>query len=122
MTSEGYRERLNHERASVLSNLGVKYDALAQSGRVADEDQAQITHDEFVSMRINLLEYKKLKLLNQALERLAEGEYGVCEACDNEIPRRRLEIVPWAKYCVHCQDEQTAAEQEDWQPVTVQSQ
>ena len=120
MTSEGYRERLNQERASVLSNLGVKYDALAQSGRVAEEDQAQITHDEFVSMRINLLEYNKLKMLNEALERLAGGEYGVCDACGSEIPRRRLEIVPWAKYCVHCQDEHAAAEQEEWRPVLPQ--
>ena len=114
--NQSYRERLTQEKSHVLSSLGIKYDSLAQSGRVADEDQAQITHEEFVSMRINLLEYQKLKLVNEALERLAAGDYGICEECEGKIAQRRLEILPWAKYCVTCQERITAADEDGWRP------
>ncbi|MEQ4301027.1 TraR/DksA family transcriptional regulator [Plantactinospora sp. B6F1] len=39
----------------------------------------------------------------QALRRMSEGSYGTCEGCGAEIPVARLEILPWARYCVPCQ-------------------
>jgi DnaK suppressor protein len=39
----------------------------------------------------------------QALRRMSEGTYGVCEGCAGVIPTARLEILPWARYCVPCQ-------------------
>lgn len=40
-----------------------------------------------------------------ALARIREGTYGDCVGCGNEIDLRRLEVVPWAKFCVVCQKE-----------------
>jgi DnaK suppressor protein len=39
----------------------------------------------------------------QALRRMSEGNYGSCEGCGGEIPVARLEVLPWARYCVPCQ-------------------
>ncbi|MFC0508924.1 TraR/DksA family transcriptional regulator [Micromonospora costi] len=39
----------------------------------------------------------------QALRRMSEGSYGVCEGCGHDIPPDRLEILPSARYCVPCQ-------------------
>lgn len=39
----------------------------------------------------------------QALRRMAEGTYGVCELCDHDIPMGRLRAVPHARYCVRCE-------------------
>lgn len=39
----------------------------------------------------------------QALRRMSEGTYGLCEGCGGEIPTARLEILPCARYCVPCQ-------------------
>ena len=39
----------------------------------------------------------------QALRRVAEGRYGVCERCQGDIPVERLEILPHARFCVPCQ-------------------
>lgn len=61
---QAYEEMLAREKASVLANLGIKFDNLAQCGRVGEEDQAQISHDEFISMRLNHLDYQKLKLVS----------------------------------------------------------
>jgi DnaK suppressor protein len=39
----------------------------------------------------------------EALRRMSEGTYGRCEGCGGEIPVARLEILPWARHCVPCQ-------------------
>lgn len=46
-----------------------------------------------------------LSEVSEALIRLKNGSYGRCEGCEKEIPRRRLEVFPSAKYCVACQSE-----------------
>ena len=100
-----YQAALLKMKSEVMSNLGNKFDTIASMGRVNEEDQAQLSHDEFLQLRLNSLEYNKLRQLNEALVRLSDGEYGVCLACDELIPARRLEIIPWARYCVHCQEQ-----------------
>lgn len=97
-------EALREERRIVMGNLGLKYDALAQCGPVGEEDRAQISHDEFISIRINSLDSSKLRLINDALQRITDGDYGTCFHCEEVIPDRRLDIIPWAKFCVPCQD------------------
>jgi len=101
---DGHRARLLEKRASVLSGMGTKFDSLARMGRVSEDDQAQISHDEFVSLRMNGLDYRQLRLVEEALDRLTAGDYGICLACDEPIPEKRLRALPWAQYCVRCQD------------------
>jgi DnaK suppressor protein len=43
-------------------------------------------------------------MVTEALERIEEGSYGQCVACENEINPKRLEAVPWARYCLQCQE------------------
>ena len=97
-------EALLQERRNVLGNQGLKCDTLARSGRVAEEDQAQISHDEFIAIQLSSLDSGKLRLINDALQRIQDGDYGICLHCEQPIPSRRLEIIPWAKFCVPCQD------------------
>jgi DnaK suppressor protein len=101
---EPYRRMLLERRAELLSSLGVKFDGLAAMGRVAEEDQAQIFHEEFVSLSLNSLEHQQLGLIDEALDRIAAGDYGLCLACGDSIPSKRLRVVPWARYCVPCQE------------------
>jgi DnaK suppressor protein len=77
---------------------------MARMGRVAEDDQAQISHDEFVSLRMNGLDYGQLRLVEEALDRLDAGDYGICLACEQPIAEKRLRALPWARYCVSCQD------------------
>ena len=42
--------------------------------------------------------------VDQALHAVADGSYGLCMDCDEPISLRRLEIIPWASYCVRCQE------------------
>src|ERR1035441_8007113 len=100
----GQREKLIEKRASVLSGLGTRFDTMARMGRVAEDDQAQISHDEFVSLRMNGLDYGQLRQVDEALDRLDAGDYGICLACDEPIAEKRLFALPWARYCVTCQE------------------
>lgn len=111
-TTEGaptsaYRKMLLEKRQNVMAGLGIKFDTLAKMGRVAEEDQAQLSHDEFVSLRLNSLDYAQLRLIQEALDRIEAGDYGVCLACEEPIPAKRLQALPWARYCVGCQDTMT---------------
>jgi DnaK suppressor protein len=99
-----YRRMLLEKRKQVLSGLGSKFDTLAKMGRLAEEDQAQVVHDEFVSLHLNRLDYGQLRLVDEALDRMDSGDYGICMACEEPIPEKRLRAVPWARYCVSCQE------------------
>jgi len=50
-------------------------------------------------------EVQQLHHVEAALARMAEGAYGVCESCGEDIPFQRLKVMPTARYCVKCQAE-----------------
>jgi DnaK suppressor protein len=50
------------------------------------------------------LERKQLLQVEDALSRIDRGEYGRCQQCAEEINRKRLEVQPWARHCVRCQE------------------
>ena len=101
---ENYRQLLVDRRREVVSAMGGKFDTIAKMGRVAEDDQAQLSHDEFISLRLNSLDYDQLRLVEEALDRLDTGDYGICLACEEPIAAKRLRAVSWARYCVRCQD------------------
>ena len=98
------RALLLQKRSAVLAGLGAKLEAGARLENLAEDDQAQISHDQFVSSRVNGLDYRQLKLVEEALDRLDAGDYGVCLSCDEPIADKRLRALPWARYCVVCQE------------------
>jgi DnaK suppressor protein len=104
-SDEDYYRMLIQKREQVVSGMGVKFDTMAKMGRVAEDDQAQLSHDEFVSLRLNSLDYGQLRLVEEALDRVRSGDFGVCLACEQPIPPKRLQVVPWARYCVPCQEQ-----------------
>lgn len=118
-SAEKYRHMLLDKKEQVLSGLGVRFDTLAKMGRVAEEDQAQLSHDEFVSLRLNHLDYGQLRMIEEALDRVESGDYGNCLACEQPIPLKRLTAVPWARYCVGCQETIGAIQEEETETTRV---
>jgi DnaK suppressor protein len=45
-----------------------------------------------------------LQLISEALERIEDETYGLCVHCENPIQPKRLDAVPWASFCIQCQD------------------
>ncbi|GMO54853.1 MAG: TraR/DksA family transcriptional regulator [Candidatus Endomicrobiellum trichonymphae] len=46
-----------------------------------------------------------LDAINDALVKIEKNAYGKCEGCSNNILLERLKVIPWAKYCIQCQEE-----------------
>ncbi len=66
-----------------------------------DENAEKIEEYENLLSVEHTLELR-LKDIDDALERIKKGDYGVCEECNKEIELKRLEIVPEAKTCLNC--------------------
>jgi DnaK suppressor protein len=56
---------------------------------------------------------KNLTQIDAALKRIGRGEFGICLDCEEEISPKRLAAVPWAGYCLHCQELHDAQEATD---------
>ena len=99
-----YRSALLAERSRLTGGKQRELEILVLPGSLAVEDQAPLMHDQFVALRQHRMERRKLKLIDAAIERLETGEFGLCAECERPIPAKRLNVVPWAVYCVPCQD------------------
>lgn len=82
----------------------VKSGADAPSGEPSGDiyDQASSERDRELGLLLGDREREKLHNIDEALLKIAEGEYGICEECEEEIPVGRLKVVPFARYCVRC--------------------
>ncbi len=103
--SSAVRSALQTERTALLVGGRSELDVLNSTGIVALEDQAPVLHDQFVALRRHHLDRRKLKLIDAAIARLARGEFGLCEECGDTISPKRLQVIPWAAYCIACQDQ-----------------
>jgi DnaK suppressor protein len=68
-------------------------------------DLSQQSHEEWIFLNRNSLEIKLLREVQQALRRIREGSFGICQRCDEPISAKRLDAIPWAKHCVTCQEQ-----------------
>ena len=96
-------ERRNNLRRLVLNT--------AEAGRTADSEESQDVADraassynkEFFFSQSNN-ERQLLQMVESALGRIREGVFGECIHCGDEINAKRLEAVPWTRYCIACQE------------------
>lgn len=91
-------------RQALAGDLSMLKELRQQSvGDVVDAalDSAQ---DE-INSQLAEVESRELASIEKALERIREGSFGVCEACNTKIPVARLNALPYATYCIDCQRE-----------------
>lgn len=65
-------------------------------------DQASSERDREMGLLLGDREREKVRSIDEALLKIENGEYGICEECEEEIPIGRLKVVPFARYCVKC--------------------
>jgi RNA polymerase-binding protein DksA len=89
-------------KVSSVSNDGLGI--LAAPGAEALDDQPPLLHEQFVAIHARRNDRQKLQQIDAALDRIRGGQFGFCQECAEGISRRRLEAIPWAEYCVPCQE------------------
>jgi DnaK suppressor protein len=82
--------------AQVVARLDVPSD---------EGDLSQQHHEEWIFLNRNTIDMKLLREISDSLLRLDQDTYGVCMECEEPISAKRLAAVPWARYCVTCQEE-----------------
>lgn len=91
-------------RSALAGDLSLLKELRSESpGDVIDAayDSAQ---DE-ISSQLAEVESRELASIENALERMNEGTYGLCEVCSGKIPLARLNALPYATMCIECQRE-----------------
>jgi DnaK suppressor protein len=68
-------------------------------------DQASSERDRELGLLLGDREREKVHAIDEALLRIEENEYGVCEECEEEIPLGRLKAMPFARHCVKCKSD-----------------
>ena len=68
-------------------------------------DLASDERDREINFILNDREREKLLAIDEALQRIKEKTYGICESCEGEIQLGRLKILPFTRLCVRCQEE-----------------
>jgi DnaK suppressor protein len=97
------RRVLEAKRKELLAGSSDREEILIQTA--AEEfDRLQQQMNREVAIRNLDRESKLLKDVQGAIQRLEDGTFGICLRCDEEIPEKRRKAVPWAAYCVNCQE------------------
>jgi len=104
-----YRDHLLERRESLFSQVTEAEMSSRERDSEATQDPADMaanayTKELLISMSAN--DRRLLGLIDEALTRVEASEYGECVNCGEPVLEKRLDAVPWARYCLRCQDMQ----------------
>lgn len=99
-----FRKELLNKKAELLVSLGINSKRRTDAEHTSEEDLFTVSKDEILQLSLNRVLYGELRQVESALALLDLGEHGTCAECGASIPSKRLRAVPWATYCVDCQD------------------
>jgi len=123
------KEDLEYFRKLILEKRAQASDELEELERVSRSEAAQESSEDRSAYSLHMadhgtdaMEREKnllfaqrsddyIEYLNEALQRIEEGSFGVCRVCGGEIGRARLEAVPTATQCIQCKSKQDEEEQ-----------
>ena len=106
---EYYKKKLQTRREELLKAIARS----GQEGREADEDPTVDLADKAANSYTKEFLFGQthndrtiLGLVDEAIARIREGTFGLCASCEQELQQKRLEAVPWTRYCIACQEKQ----------------
>ena len=97
------QERLENIMASV-DDSNRTIDELSKTGSHDTSDIVSINLQNDLNTLILQKNQREIQEITRALEKIAQGEYGICEMCDEPIKLERLKIKPHAKFCIKCRE------------------
>ncbi len=104
-TLQRLRKILLKEREEIIGGVKQIYESskeIGQDGIQDIGDEAANIYNKQILLSLNENERMRLQEVDEALDRIANGTYGICEECGGPIGLKRLEARPVAKYCVPC--------------------
>lgn len=107
-----FKDLLTSRRAELLGEAGRTVIGMTDGKENFPEpaDRAALESDRNATLRIRDRERKLINKIEEALQRIEDGNYGVCEECGEEIGVDRLRARPVTTLCIECKAEQEEAE------------
>jgi len=107
-----FKQQLEHMRDTILNEAGkTLMEMTGKHDNIPDpNDRASVESDRSFELRIRDRERKLLSKIEEALERVGEGDFGVCEDCGKDIGHKRLEARPVTTFCIDCKTKQEQKE------------
>ncbi|MDX1382383.1 MAG: TraR/DksA family transcriptional regulator [Thermoanaerobaculia bacterium] len=100
--------RLEEQRQEILNlyrhDMGVGVGEGVNHDGEDDIDRANFDTDRELALSLSSGEREVLLQIEEALARIDNGAYGSCTSCTRPIGEERLTAIPWARYCIDCQE------------------
>ncbi len=105
-TMKALKEKLLLQRRDILKQHLNNHAAPAVAEPATGDAADAASHNDVKEMALNMKETEKRALANieDAISRIDAGSYGQCDECGQPIPEKRLLALPYAKFCVACQE------------------
>ena len=98
------QKRLAEMRTDMLETVRKKQDREVVETETGDEaDQATASIEKEIAFELNDNERLMLDEIEAALRRLEKGTFGTCEGCRKPIDAKRIQALPFVRYCIRCQ-------------------
>lgn len=98
------KEKLMQERELIVKKLNGNDLSIDDSETPDPVDLAVRNYSKNVMLAVSENESRQLALIDEALQRVDDHEYGECQNCGKEVNPKRLTAIPWARYCIDCQE------------------
>ena len=102
-----FKEILQSRKEQIQKNISSVNSELNQLSNLElnDEgDHAAVNNNSMVESAIVQQQAQELEEIEKALSKIANGEYGICEMCEDDIGFQRLKVKPHAVYCIDCRE------------------
>ena len=108
-----FRSMLLQKRGILTGNMdliegGMRLAAESDKGAGDSADHGADSYEQDLSLTLLETEVDVVQKIDEALERIEEGEFGTCMSCEKAIIKPRLKAIPWTYYCVECQRQSEA--------------
>ncbi len=107
-----FKEQLEQMKADIIADVEQTLnDMTSHNENIPDpNDRATVESDRSFELRLRSRERKLLDKIDEAIGRIENGEYGICDDCGEKIRIKRLEARPVAKFCINCKTKQEQVE------------
>lgn len=105
INTEELKKKLLDLRGDLMNDVTHNSESTKQMGSDGVQDIGDVsanTYNRQILLSLNDGQRAQLTDIDDALDRIKDGEYGVCTECGDEIAFKRLEVRPQAKYCIDC--------------------
>ena len=110
MDVQVYRDALLKKKSDILGAGGIKplQASMENNTRQGDmADQASGNNEVHIQLKLKQTDAKILQAIEEALQRMDKGTYGICRDCGEPIAPARLNAIPWTRVCVTCKEKQS---------------